>query len=385
MTVRGNHEGGRAEDLRALYRLRAGVPPFDRIEELSVGHDGALKQLKSFVDSPAGVARALLVTGDYGEGKSHWLGALRHLGLKAGLAICYMSADGWASALNHPQRFLPLLVATLEIPGQNAAGYRDFLYSRLLDTDSAHELAPLLERRFGGQSNAERACLEDLRRLLRVAPDPESLEAPQLRTAVSGYLSGESSRHRSATPDVRLATYRLLQVCIDVVRSTGATGLLLLVDEAESIFTKLPTTLSRYGAFRVLSALSHGQHLTDCKVAMGLTPDAVRWVVAGAAGIAGDPRALVEEPVKRFADDFIHGRMPVVECGRLTPRHRRELLDRIRAIHERAMGWSLGPSQQARWDTLIEKAAGMNVPLRVLVRGGVEFLDMQHSVPDRIL
>jgi len=348
------------------------------VDELSVGNDEVLRQLRTFVESPACSARAFLVTGDYGEGKSHWLGALRQLGLKAGLATCYMSADGWANALNHPQRWLPLLFSTLEIPGQNAAGYRDFLYSCMLDPDSARQLASVLERRFLNGTSAERACLDDLRRLLRVMSDPEALDAPGLRTVVSGYLTGDSSRHRSATPDVRLATYRLIQVCVDVVRTAGANGLLLLVDEAESIFTKLPTALSRYGAFRVLSALSHGRGLTDCKVAMGLTPDAMRWTVDGAGDIARDPRALAEEPVRRFTDDFIHGQIPELLCGRLTSRHRRALLERIRAIHERAMGWSLTAAQQVDWNGFAEDAAGQGVPLRVLVRTGVDFLDVHH-------
>lgn len=372
------HEEGRAEDLRALYRLRAGVPPFDRMEELSVGQDNALRQLKSFVESPASVARTLLVTGDYGEGKSHWLGALRQLALKAGLATCYMSSDGWTSALNHPQRFLPVLLCTLEVPGQSAAGYRDFVYSQLLDSGSARRLKGVLDRCFQGGVSAERVCREDLDRLLRTMADPEAIDLAGLRTTVSGYLTGESSRHRSATPEIRLATYRLLQVCADLVQAAGAQGLLLLVDEAESIFTKLPTILSRYGAFRVLAALSHGRHLTHCKVAMGLTPDAVRWTAASANDIAHDPRATAEEPVKRFVDDFTHGNIPEVQCGRLTSRHRRALLDRIRIIHERAMRWSMRPEHEANWERFGERAAEQSVPLRVLVRSGVDFLDVQH-------
>jgi hypothetical protein len=374
----GGYLDGRAEDLRALYRLRAGVPPFDRIEELSVGHDSALRQLRSFVESPVGVARTLLVTGDYGEGKSHWLGALRQLALKTGLAVCYMSADGWANALNHPQRFLPLLFSTLEVPGHGTAGYRDFLYTQLLDIGSARRIASLLERRFDGRVSAERTCREDLDRLLRAMADPDAIDVAGLRTMVTGYLTGESSRHRSATPEIRLATYSLIQVCADLARAAGAKGLLLLVDETESIFTKLPTVLSRYGAFRVLAALSHGGRLTHCKVAMGLTPDAVRWTNNSASDLASDPRALADEPVRRFTDDFTRAQIPEVQCGRLSFRHRHALLDRIKAIHERAMCWSLSAEQTDRWARFTERAAEKNVPLRVLVRSGIDFLDTQH-------
>ena len=120
-----------ASRLRTLYRLRSGLPPAEHLDQLTTGHSGLLTFAARLLDGKTETLRWMQVTGDYGEGKSHSLSLLRDLAHRRNYATCYLSCDGASFALNHPQRFLPGLLSTLEVPGIPIYGYEDLLYDVL--------------------------------------------------------------------------------------------------------------------------------------------------------------------------------------------------------------------------------------------------------------
>src|SRR5437660_1712006 len=80
-----------------------------RTVDLTSGRENLMSAVERFIASDA-ADRCLLVTGNYGDGKSHSLTLIADMARSAGLATCHLSADGTIAALNHPQRFLPQLL-----------------------------------------------------------------------------------------------------------------------------------------------------------------------------------------------------------------------------------------------------------------------------------
>jgi hypothetical protein len=190
--------------------------------------------------------------------------------------------------------------------------------------------------------------------------------------------TGDSIRHRTSTPDVRAYTYRLLRVTTQLVKRTGATGLLILIDEAESVFTKLHNIVSREGAFRVLSALCMGKHFgNSSKAVLALTPDARRSASEQLTRLASGYGALDDEPVRQWAKMLLSSDLHVADCAKLEIRDRVELLRRIRHLYERAFGWTLPQPLDDKWWEFTSLIAGKNIPVRAVVRLGVEFMDIQ--------
>jgi hypothetical protein len=360
---------------RTIHRLRSGLPPTEHLEELTVAPDRAMAALRSFLSTDR-EHRWVVVAGDYGHGKSHTLYLIRDLAERSQLATCYLSADGYGSALNHPQRFLHTLLSTMEVPGRRVRGYEDLLHELLLDEHDASRLRDVVLPYLLTGREVDREVNHELSRVISALQEGDVEGEDRIRSAaaISYYLSGQSIAHRGGA-DARQIAYILLRIAVELVKELGATRLVVIVDEAESIYTKL-SPKARQGAYRVLAALCESPFLGDCSVGVAMTPDACRELASAARYMDEDPNALGSEPVRALAKSLTDGSVLTLQCRALRPDVRRELLDRVKTLYERAYpGAHPAISMSDRWRAYARAATAADVPVRVLVRQAVDFLD----------
>lgn len=361
----------RASYLRAVQRLRAGLPPQEHIGELTVGNHQCT--IADLLTSKPGSRRWMLVAGDYGHGKSHTLTLLEHEARRRGYATCHLSADAAASALNHPQRFLPLLLSTLDVPCRAIQGYQDFLHELLDDQQAADAIASSVAHRLADTTSLRRDLDLGFQALRRATADDRLVR----KQAVISLLTGDSIRARLADPAVRSQAYELLGIAQDTVKVVGAKGIALIVDEAESIYTKLPRSLSRYGAFKVLSALANCSHLSDCRLAIAVTPDALAHLqtIDITAATYG---CLPTEPVAAWARDLRDQRVPIIHCQPLSTNDKMILLTNVASLYAAAYpSVRLQDEPGTAWRNFRTATATASLPVRIAIRRAVDYLDIQ--------
>jgi hypothetical protein len=296
-----------------------------------------------------------------------------------GVSTTYVSADGFASALNHPQRFLPLLCGSLEVPGRTRYGYEDLLHQVLHHPNEANALEKIARRRLTTNRQVDLEVAAALQRIntLHAASDSSGDELESLSRRVAYHLTGESSCYKPAIPSARDLAYTLIRILSELLAVIGCPGLVIAVDEAESIFTKLHNAASRRGAYRVLAALCNADILNECRVAIAMTPDGWRELVGAVGDMAGDRDALPCEPVRRLAEAVSTESIPPLACTSPRSELREDLLHRVRSLYVEAhpaMGATL---TDAAWQAWVHLAARRAVSLRVLVRQAVDHLDRQ--------
>lgn len=364
----------RAEMIRTIYRLRAGLPPCENLERLTVGGDKMLSVVRSLLKAGPHSAWAV-VRGDYGGGKSHALTLFADVARHEGYATCHLSADGYANALNHPQRFLPSLLATLEIPVRPTYGYTDLLYDVMSDAQLADRLSSIVHSHLDGWTSVaseSRMCLARIVELIHKNEGHSDEWTANLRL-VTAHLTGDSIRHLSATPNYRRTAYNLLSIARDLLLEVGIKGIAIAIDETESIYTKLPNARSRQGATRVLAALCC---FPRCRAILAVTPDAFRNIVSDVSLTFTDSSALPIEDIAKWVNALKSGAIPILDCRPLTGDQRKELLDTVRLAYVGAYGdeFASGGFTQ-RWNKSVQLAADPQVPVRLVVRQAIDLMD----------
>jgi len=358
--------------LRTLMRLRAGLPPVEGLDQLSVGYDAAMRTIRTLLAQESWI----LALGDYGSGKTHFLQVLRQAAHEAGFATCFFCSDSQMNALNHPQRFMTSLLHTLEIPGMPVQGYEHFLSLLVTTDDGCDQLAAAVETHAIGS----RMPFGDARWHLEALREGRRQEAPPARQSFDHRvrklvddLSGRTIAARSAVPINREIAYRLLLIARDIVMSRGCSGIVLLIDEAESIFTKLPTIRSRIGAARVLSALCLSSTLEHFKTAIAMTPDGYRNLFDEIGDYPTRDCIHGREPLAAFRKDVLDQSHLLFDCQCSGFRELSSILDRIRTLYKRTYAPCL--DSDGEWRRFTHKITSTGLPMRLLVRQAVDWLD----------
>ena len=368
---------GRARWLRSIERLRSGLPPVDGLEEFTKGHANISRIANAYLQKPADLNRWLAVTGNYGEGKTHGLSLIREIALQNQFATCQLVCDAGGSALNHPQRFVANLLSTLEVSFETVASYQDLLYRVLLEPARTLQLQAIAQRYLGGRREVDDTVNFGLSRIVFIQQNPSSPHEDFLRNwngRVVHHLIGESIRYKGATALTRDTAYSLLRIATDLLGIHGLRGLVVALDEVESLFTKLPNVRSRLGAYRTLSALCASSYLGNCRVVLAITPDAARNMDIDLRTVGEEIECLPSEPLRKWAVAYSKDLHSTIHCRPLTSGERAELLQGVWSIYRRAYPDSNGISGES-WNTFKGDLTTVQVPVRLLVRRAVEFLD----------
>ncbi len=367
----------RACGLRSIERLRCGLPPSSHAARLSVGTAALARSFGQFLNGNEHDNNGFLVLGDYGTGKSHALTLLREMGLAAGFATCWLTADGFECALNHPQRFLATLLGTLETPSGDG-GYAALLTRLLGNPDTLPQVADTVLQHMtaGAQLDLKASSLAFLLRevLKSERGHREDEQRYAVREELIRLLAGEPLTGSAGLESYRLAAYRLLAVACGIVAIAGCRGLVVIIDEVESVFTKLPNRLSRQGAYRVLSALIHGQSTPTIRVAIGMTPDADTWIRADIAHAARNLPESSIEPVRRLNRSMAGDQIPTWQCRQLSEVQLTELLERTRDLYSATYPNAPTPIGSV-WRRKVASILEQHPPTRLAIREVVDELD----------
>lgn len=191
------------------------------------------------------------------------------------------------------------------------------------------------------------------------------------------HLSGESIRTRGGDWNSKRVAYDLLRVAHDLLVSEGYRGVVLLIDEAESIFTKLKYITSRKGAYRVLSEFCESPELDFCRTVIAITPDILRWMKEE---ISTDLVRTYEfthvAALRTWAEAVLGGSVEAVRCPRLTVENRRDLLERILAVYRMTYPDRVPQRElEKRWDLHLGQVLKRDVSVRILIRSTLDLLD----------
>lgn len=118
----------RTDDRKAIRSLRVGVVPSSYVLQLTVG----LNSQNSRIDEQISKLRTgdhapLIISGEWGTGKSNLLSYLREYALAKNVAVAYINLNGRSTAINHPQRFYHRIATELRVPGIPGRGLANLL------------------------------------------------------------------------------------------------------------------------------------------------------------------------------------------------------------------------------------------------------------------
>jgi hypothetical protein len=210
---------------RIIEALRVGIVPYFALEEFTFGREEEIKEIDAYtkqVEKKGGAA--LIIEGEYGSGKTHLFDYLYLRFLKQNYGVARVELDGQDVSPAHPKHVYRELVRSLTVPIEGEElNFRELL-------EKASELNLPSEHIF-------------LSKAIKFIKRARNLEI------VWSWLEGESLSRDYLNwvkfwklpvlldhiPAVDLYCYLISGISF-IVKELGCKGLVILVDEAESLF-----------------------------------------------------------------------------------------------------------------------------------------------------
>ena len=132
---------------RTLSRLKRGVPPADKVEQIAVGMQRIQSRLDGLLDAEAS-PRWLGFQGEYGEGKSFTQALALQRALAAGYAVASLEVNKDDGALHQPQRHLYVMLESLRSPLPVFAGHQGLseIFRHWLEVTPAAQTVDVLDQ-----------------------------------------------------------------------------------------------------------------------------------------------------------------------------------------------------------------------------------------------
>jgi hypothetical protein len=396
MTVVASLEQLKPVEARAIIEsLRRGTVPIDHVPHFTVGRDRWLSIIEDDLTNyiAAGGAKVRFLNGDYGDGKTHFLSVIQHLATHQGFAVSFVVLTREVpmhkfelvyreivSRLATPQgtqgirglldQWLESLRPQFEVEDETARTARLEAVAETLksledmDLNFAHALIAMVQNRFRPTTEDEPPDLREQERLtLYQWFEGSRLSKRELRPfQIFESLNKNNSK-------------RLLVSLIEFLRHLGCQGLILLLDELETVMTQSASV--RNAAYEnVRLFIDNAEQAHHLHVFFSIIPDVI----------------LSEKGFRSY--DALWSRVRAIgEGGRLnyrsividlhrTPLETAELLElgrRLRHIHELAYRWEAEPLVP---DTFIERVCeaqqrmGLLPEVRLYIKQMIRYLDM---------
>ena len=220
---------------RIIEALRMGIVPDTEMSQFTFGREREINSLKSWLEEHTDNAR--FIVGSYGSGKTHLLNYLRTMAIQEGYAVALVEIDRQETPFSRPKRIYRQIVQNLQVPipkKQTRQDFRRFLRrirrEGLLDD---HSYFRYIQSENDNIWYWIEAC-EDVPR----PPDYQHLPALyNYGTAANIYCYLLSGLGWACTQS-----------------QIGLKGLLLIFDEAETLFTR-STYASERSSYNFLEAL----------------------------------------------------------------------------------------------------------------------------------
>ncbi len=362
---------------RIIEALRMGIVPDSEVARFTFGRDSEIADLKAWFGDQTDGAR--FIVGTYGTGKTHLLHYLRTTALQAGYAVALVEMDGSESPFSRPKRVYSQVVQNLEVPVPDKSTrqrFRDFI------------------RRVKREG------------LLNDHPYFKHLQAQTGDDYVWNWIEGREDAHRPRTEE---ADYRDLPGLYNFGTAAniycnllsglswacrhpriGLKGLLLIFDEAETLFTRATYTASQ-SSYNFLEAL-----IAVTNNASGMTehPSTTSYIYASHALNVSfqyrDPSGLkLALAFTDISDLRYSSTLRSVESLDLDPLGDEALIsvfEQIRILYRKAYQFN---TESLPLEDLYDSVAWQPGTTRLKIKGYVEALDLMrfypHSPPGEIL
>ncbi len=396
MTTREQLEQLKPFQARAIIEeLRKGSVPIEYVPFFTVGRQNWLTLIEDDLDNyiSAGGAKVRFINGDYGDGKTHFMSVIRHMALQKGFAVSFV-------VLTPEIPMHKFETVYQEIVRQLRGSYDGVGIRSLVDEWSDKKAAELSIE--SGQSLQEKLSeLGDELRALpgmdlnfanaltalldsKIAPLPEGQtekERAESREALYQWLLGGKVSKRELKPFQvfeplnKSNSKRMLSSLIAFLGSFGHKGLILLMDELETVIAQSATV--RNTAYENVRLLIDNTEQARClHIFFSIIPD----VIISEKGFKSYD-ALWSRVRSIGESKRLNYRGVLIDLHK-TPLDTRELIDLglcLRRIHELSYRWEAEGSIP---DELIEKICqnqkkmGLLSEVRLFVKQIIRCLDM---------
>jgi hypothetical protein len=354
----------RRRAVRALIRIAQGLPPVEAVTSMSVGHHRIDRWITKLLDH-AKIAGSVftVLEGEYGAGKTHMLLHLADRALQQRHPVFRLSIERLDFDLGNPQRHLHRLLDESQLPLRSRPSALERLRVWCGAPARLRTLLRVLAQ-IAARSDEAAVAAARVLRASRAARDPS--------LAIDTCLSGRDLRGKPNARPYRHDAYGRLLLWIELLRRIErCSGPVLLVDEAESLYTTGVSRIIRRTALRSLSFYCGGALPSAC-VVLAITPAALEE-------LRGESKELLAEVAEQrtvlpWEDASMLQRrlsrlepQPVPRLGRA---QRQELAERVWATHRDVRG----TRYQVELDPLL-RAGRVNEAPRVLVRRVMDHLE----------
>jgi len=321
----------RGAAMRSIIRTAQGLPPMEAVAAMSVGHDKierTIDRLFRHSDNAGSVFTALV--GEYGSGKTHLLMHLAERALADDRPVFWLNLERMNLDLGNPARHLHRLLehSVLPVRRRPSALERASVWTR--SKGKLRALLNALEEIAEGDTE-EAAGAKKALRIAGESDDPGH--------ALEVFLAGLDIEDKSGG-SYRRDAYRRILLWVDLLeRLEGTRGAVVLIDEAENLYTSGVPWSARRTALRSL-AFYCGGAIPGAAVVMAMTPPAFASLRKEASRLLGEADHMAStldlEDVAQFRRRL--KQLDPEDVPVLTRAQREELADKVRRTHRSVRG-----------------------------------------------
>jgi len=379
-----------------IEHLRRGSVPVEQVPFFTVGRERWLSIIEDDLVHyiAASGAKVRFLNGDYGDGKTHFLSIIQHLAARTGFAVSFV-----VLTREVPMHKFELVYREIVSRLSTASGARGIrgLIARWLDTLQPHlgeaqdeaartahteALAEALRGLEGMDLNFANGVIALVQNRFRPLAAEETLEAREavLHTLYEWFEGGRLSKRELRPFQIfeslnKTNSKRLLVSLILFLRYLGHQGLILLLDELETVMSQSAAVRNAaYENVRLL--IDNAEQAHHLHVFFSIIPD----VILADKGFKSYD-ALWSRVRSVGENRRLNYRSIVIDLHR-TPLESPELLElgkRLRRIHELAYRWQ---AESIMTDAFIQQVCetqqrmGLLPEVRLFIKQIIRYLDM---------
>ena len=375
--------------------LRYGIPPQGYVRHFTVGRDEELERLRaSLGNANEQKGGALLVTANYGAGKSHLLQVVREMSLEAGYAVSLVVVNAQGGVrFNQIDSIMGAICDRIEVPGEDTAGVGglfEAFKNRRTETLASTEItsrgtwdysdylasAPMYIALRAWVNSASGPVHDRITDWLRSPRDYRSQRKLLYQNLVAGlrtkfrdprsdwqFYSDEAFLFHTGGHRNAWAALADLDV---IARASGLNGLILLFDEFEDVIQNLGRRDYEQEAMLNLFRFFAGDRFPNMAY-FAVTPDFVRKCKTALL-----LRGVLDFDYHRFEQ------LPAFAMSQITAVEFREFASRARKVHGIAFEWDPTASlPDAELADLVSDLWSSQAPekVRLAIQSLVEVLD----------
>lgn len=396
MTVVASLEELKPVEARGIIEsLRRGSVPVDQVPYFTVGRERWLSIIEDDLAHyiAVGGAKVRFLSGDYGDGKTHFLSVIQHLVQRENFAVSFVVLT--REVPMHKFELVYQQIVSRLATAQGAIGIRallsnwvESLYVQFGETDEAmrtaalQDLAETVKELEGMDVNFAQGLISLVQYRYWPLAEGEIPEdrAQALEVLYQWFEGGRLSKRELRPFQIfeslnKTNSKRLLLSLIAFLLHLGYQGLILLLDELETVMAQSASVRnSAYENVRLL--IDNAEQAHHLHVFFSIIPD----VILAEKGFRSYD-ALWSRVRSVGESDRLNYRSIVIDLHR-TPLETAELLElgrRLRHIHELAYRWEAAPIvTDAFLDEVcqMQQRMGLLAEVRLYIKQIIRYLDM---------